>query len=88
MKKEAQFTLQDIVPIVGIFVVAGIFVGYGLKIMGDVKGTMTASSVEANATGDFIAGVGKLSSNAPTLGLIAAAVIIIGMLGYIAYQKR
>lgn len=85
--EKAQFTLQDVIPIVGVFVVAGIFAGYGLKVMADVKGTMTAGSLEANATGDAITGVTKITGQFSTFGLIAAAVIIIGMLGYLLMRK-
>lgn len=87
MKSRAKFTLQDVIPIIGVFVVAGIFAAYGLKVMSDVKGTMTADSVEANATGDAITGVTKITTNFSTFGLIAAAVIIIGMLGYLLLKR-
>ena len=37
-------------------------------------------TAEFNATGDAISGTGKLTSKMPTIGLVVAAVIIIGLL--------
>ena len=90
-KKEenvAEFTINDIVPIAAALIVAGIFIGYGQKIMGDVKGTMTAGTLEANATNDAQLGVSKLSQQFPTIGLVAAAVVVIGMLGYLVFGRK
>lgn len=69
-------------------VVAGILVAFGLQILGDVKGDMTANSAEANATQDAIDGVGNLASKIPLIATIVVAVLIIGLLvGGFAMRK-
>jgi len=46
-------------------------------------------SVHANATGDAILGLTKLTGKMPTIGLVVAAVIIIGLLvGAFAFGRR
>ena len=103
--KEAEFTINDIVPIAAALIVAGIFIGYGQKINSDIKaqlvndqavtatcnatsGTYTGCGYAYNSTNDASLGVSKLSSQFPTIGLVAAAVVVIGMLGYLVFNKK
>ena len=98
-KNEAEFTIQDIVPIAAALIVAGIFIGYGVKIQSDVRATFVTNAVGCNSTdktlcnydynssGEAMTGVTKLSGQLPTIGLVAAAVVVIGMLGYLVFRK-
>ena len=61
-------------------VVVGIALAFGLQVQGEVQAQMTADSSEYNATQDAIDGVAALTGQMPTIGLIVAAVIIIGLL--------
>jgi uncharacterized membrane protein YphA (DoxX/SURF4 family) len=68
-------------------VVAGILIAFGLQILGDVQGDMTASSAEYNATGKAIEGVGNLAEKLPLIATIVVAVLIIGLLVF-GFQQR
>lgn len=69
-------------------VVAGILIAFGLQILGDVKGDMTASSAEANATQEAIDGVSNLAEKLPLIATIVVAVLIIALLvGGFAMRK-
>jgi hypothetical protein len=58
MKKTiVKFQIGDLLPIGITFVVLGITIAFGLQVMGDVQGDMTASSAEYNATANAIEGV-------------------------------
>lgn len=75
-------------------VVAGIVIALGLSVMGETKEQFyddnygvgcNASShdlcgAEYNATQDAVEGVAKLSSKLPLIGLVFAAVIVIGLI--------
>lgn len=89
MKKNetAKFQLQDIPVIIGLLVVSGIYGTYALKIQSDVRTTMTTNSLEYNASTDAMTGVSKISGQLPNIGLVAGAVIIIGMLSYLVFRR-
>ena len=84
MKKISKFAIGDLLPIGMTFIVLGIAIAYGLKVMGDVKGDMTANSAEANATdnlaANFTKGIDNVSAKIPTVLLVAAVVLILGVL--------
>jgi predicted RND superfamily exporter protein len=61
-------------------VVAGIVIALGLNIMSETGDEFDANSYEANATDDAIEGVAKLSAKLPLIGLVVAAVIVIGLI--------
>lgn len=75
-----EFEIQDMLPIALTFVVTGIGIAYGLNVMGDVKGDMTAASAEANATNDAITGVAKIPKKMPLIATVVVAALIIGIL--------
>ena len=61
-------------------IVVGVALAFGLQVMGEVQDDMTAASSEANATSDAIDGIANLTGKLPTIGLVVAAVVIIGLL--------
>jgi type II secretory pathway component PulF len=79
-QKVAKFSVQDILPLALVIVVAGIGIAFGLSVLGDVKGDMTALSAEANATQDTIDAVGKFSSKLGLIVTVVVAAIVIGVL--------
>ena len=70
----------DLLPVGITLVVVTVALAFGLQVLGDIKGDMTANSAEANATADGITGLSKLTSKLPTIGLVLAAVVIIAIL--------
>lgn len=70
----------DLLPVGITLVVVTVALAFGLQVLGDVKGDMTAGSYEANATNDGIVGLSKLTGKLPTIGLVLAAVVIIAIL--------
>lgn len=77
---KGQVGINSLIPIVVALVVVGLVAAFGLQIMGDIQGGMTANSTEANATGDAITGVSNLTGQFGNLGTIAGAVVVIGLL--------
>ena len=81
MKQETvRFDIGDLLPIGMTILVLGIAMAYGLQIMGDLKGDMTANSVEANATADAMEGVGKIPEKLPLIVTVILAAVIIGII--------
>ena len=84
MKKEkkcsAKFEITDIVPIVLVFVVAGIAIAYGVSVQVDVRDDFTANSLEYNATQNSIEATTKFSSKLPLIATVVIAAILIGIL--------
>jgi len=79
MKKKG-FALGDLLPIALLFVTTGIAIAYGLQVLSDVKGDMTADSYEANATQDTIEAVAKFSGKLGLLVTIVIAAIVLVIL--------
>ena len=95
MKKtlgKKGFDVGDILPLALIIVVAGIGIGFGLQVLGDVQddiiddtancnSTVTTACGEAfNATSDTITAVGKFSSKLGIIVTVIVAAILIGIL--------
>jgi len=88
-KKGQALNLNSLLTVGITLIVVGVALAFGLQVMGDIKKDMTADSIEANATADAITGVSKLTGKMPTIGLVVAAVIIIGLLvGAFAFGRR
>ena len=79
-KTEREFTIQDVMPVAVIFVVAAITIGYGASVLSSVQATQTANSYAYNATGYGLQSVNTVASNLPLIATIIVAAIIIGIL--------
>lgn len=77
---KAKFNIGDLLPLTLTIVVAGIGMAYGLSVLSDVKGDMTADTVEYNATGDTITAVAKFPSKLGLIVTVIVAAILIGIL--------
>ena len=78
--------LKDLLPAAMIVVVAGIGVSIGAKVLANVASgqTGTAAEVTNNAT----AGLGELGDWFPTIGLVVAAAVVLGLLLSAFYFKK
>lgn len=61
-------------------VLTGLILAFGLNIQDSVDDGFTANSYEANASTNFLSGSQNLSSQAPNIGLVAGAIVIIALL--------
>lgn len=73
--------IQMIPAIVIALVVAGVVTAAGLKAIGSFKSTLTSDSDEYNATADTVDGISEISGQFSTIGIIAAMVVILMMIG-------
>ena len=80
MDKRAKLAIQDLIPVGLVMVVAGIILAFGAQVTGDVSEDFTANSYEANISDNALEGLDNLSNRMPTIGLVAAIVIVIGLL--------
>ena len=72
--------LQDLAPIAVAFVIVGVALGIGANITANVQSYQVTGSVAWAAAGNSTAGIGEVAEWLPTIGLIIAAAVIIGIL--------
>ena len=72
--------LQDLAGIAIIFVVVAIIVGIGADVLDNIQEGKTTSSVEYNASHYGLQGLEELASWLPTIAIIVAAAVIIGII--------
>lgn len=77
---QAEFEIQQLLPIGMTIVVFGIGIAYGLNVMEDVQSDMTEGSAAYNATGDGLAAVAKFPSKLGLIVTVIIAAIVIGIL--------
>jgi len=71
--------LSDLPTVAVLFVVAGIALGIGAQILGKIQTGMTSGSIEAAAVGNATEGISQVAQWMPTIGLVVAAAIVIGI---------
>jgi len=71
--------LTDIAPVAIILVVSGIALGAGAMILAQMQSQVTAGSVAAYALANATSGIATLASWLPTIALVIAAAVIIGI---------
>ena len=73
-------------------IVIGFLVGAGLLALGAFQSAMTASSAEANATGDVITAIGNFATQLGTvgtmLGIALLIAVVFGALAYVAIKRE
>jgi len=77
LKSKKGFTLQDLATIGVTFVVIAIVLGMGAKVLDKVDNDMSGTAAAAVANGTE--GIAELSSWLPTIAIIIAASVIIGI---------
>lgn len=73
-------------------IVIGFLVGAGLLALGEFQDAMTASSAEANATGDVITAIGNFATQLGTvgtmLGIALLIAVVFGALAYVVVKRQ
>jgi len=72
--------LQDLATVAVTFVIAGIALGIGAEVLDEVEQDVTDGSIASLAVNNSSLGIGELSSWMPTIGLVIAAAMIIGII--------
>jgi len=81
-KQKKGYQLRDLLPIALIFVVATIAISIGADVIQNIKDTQTANTAAANVSAFGLAAMAELGSWMPTIALVVAAAIVIGVLVY------
>lgn len=77
--KKGQVGVQSLLPLGILFVVVAIALGLGAQVLGEIQDDQTANSYEYNASNNGLQAVDELSGWLPTIGLVVAAAVIIGV---------
>ena len=80
--KKGAMSLSDLAPVAIAFVFVAVVLGVGATVLSDIKADQTASSTAANATQEGLDSLSELSSWLPTIALVIAAAIVIGVLSF------
>ena len=83
LNRSGQIDLLGVV-VIG-FVVAGITIAVGSKVINDVQATMTAGSAAALAASNTSYAINNIATNLPVIGTVAALVIVIS---FVVMLKR
>jgi len=71
---------QDLAALAIVFVIAGISLGIGAEVLSDVKSDLTTGTIAERAVGNATLGIEELASWTPTIALVIAAAIVIGVI--------
>lgn len=94
MKKRGAMTLSDLAPIAIAFVFVAVVIGVGATVLssiaaGQITGAANCNSssqtkcgYDYNATNQGLNSVDELSSWLPTIALVVAAAVVIGVLSF------
>lgn len=80
LKNKKGLGLGDLPKAAIAFVFIAIVVGVGADVLGDIRADQTAGSYEENATVQGLQSLDTLASWLPTIALVIAAAIVIGVL--------
>jgi len=72
--------IQDLAPIAIVFVIAGVVLGVGADILVDIEDSVDDSALASAAVNNSTEGLAELASWLPTIALIVAAAIVIGVI--------
>ena len=79
MKNKKGYAIGDLLPLGIAFVVVTITLSMGAQVLGDINGGQTANSYEKNASTNGLKAVDELGSWLPTIALVVACAVIIGI---------
>lgn len=71
---------RDLASIAIIFVIAGVALGIGAQVLEKVSGQIGGTSTAAMAVNNSTEGINELAQWMPTIGLVIAAAMIIGII--------
>ena len=72
--------LDEMSPLVLVIVVTAITLGLGATVLSSIQGTNTENGTAWNASRDGMAGINTMASWLPTIAIIIAAAVVIGIL--------
>lgn len=88
-KRELQLGFNDLLPIGITLGVTGLGIAYLAQATGDAQDDMTANTYEYNITNNGLVGMNNLSARFGTIGTVAAAAVIIGVVvTFLAFSRR
>lgn len=70
-----------------LLVIAGVAIAIGAQVVSTIGDTFTVGTAERNATDNTLDGLNQLSSFLPTIGIVLAAVVILGLLGLLLFTR-
>ena len=79
---KKAYTIRDLVPLALMFVVATIAISIGADILNRIFNGQTANGYAANVTTQGLTGMQTMGNYLPTIALVLAASIVIGVLIY------
>jgi len=79
------YSLQDMAPIAIAFVVIAVVLGVGATILASIQSGQTENGSAYNASGNGLTSMGTLSGWLPTIAVIVAAAVVIGII--VAYFR-
>ena len=79
---KGAMSLSDLGPIAVAFVFVAVVVGIGATVLASIQADQTSQSVAYNASGSGLDSLAELGSWLPTIALVIAAAIVIGVLAY------
>ena len=77
--KQGQFSINSLGTVAIILVVAAIIISMGGTILDEIQDTQTADDADYNTTGSGLVAMTTLGGWLPTIAIIVAAAIIIGV---------
>lgn len=80
MKRKGAMTLSELAPAAIAFVFIAVVLAIGADVVGDVQSGQTAGSGAYNATVQGLEAINELSTWLPTIALVIAAAVVIGVL--------
>lgn len=80
MNKMATYTIQNLLPLAIVLVVGVVGLTVGGDVIQNINEGQTTGSAADNISTDGLKGFMELSSWLPTIGLVVAAALIIGVL--------
>jgi len=80
MKNRKGMAMGDLSSVVLAFVVVAIIVGIGATVLTSVQTTQTANSLAYNATSSGLTGIDTFGDWLPTIAVISAAALVIGLI--------
>lgn len=80
--KKGAMTLSDLAPVAIAFVFVAVVIGVGATVLSSIKAGQTANSTAANTTQSGLDSLDELGGWLPTIALVIAAAIVIGVLSF------
>jgi len=79
LSKKGAVGVNTLLPLGILFVVVAIAFGLGAQVLGEIQDDQVADTYEYNASQSGLQAVDELAGWLPTIGLVVAAAIIIGV---------